>query len=163
MNLYIEIPPPWRHDDSNSLLRLECDVWNSERICWNIFLKFIPTTCTFKTSVMNTKRYIRLKGQFQCKNSEVYLSFMCFAAQNIEIFLQRFQFEWHMIHILCHSMVEMIWSNMTKLLKKKYLVLEDSSPTKAEDIISINSLRSEVSSIGFLLVLMTHKECTVYL
>ena len=55
-----------------------------------------------------------------------------------------------MIHMLCHSMVEMIWSNMTKFVNKKYLVLEDSSPKKAEDIISINSLRSEVSSTDFL-------------
>lgn len=37
-----------------------------------------------------------------------------------------------------------------KFINKKYLALEDSSPKKAEDIISINSLRSEVSSTGFL-------------
>ena len=51
---------------------------------------------------------------------------------------------------------------MTKFIKKKYIVLEDGYPKKAEDI-SINPLRSEVSSIDFLLVLMTVKECTVNL
>ena len=42
---------------------------------------------------------------------------------------------------------------------KRYVVLEDDSPKKAEDI-SIDPLRSDVSSIGFVLVLITFKECT---
>ena len=102
------------------------------------FLKFLPTTSTFKTSAMNTERYIWLKGRFQCKNSEAYLSFMCFAAQDFEAFLRRFQVEQPMIHMLYPSMVEIIWSIMTKFVKKKYLVLENGSPKKAEDITSIN-------------------------
>ena len=39
----------------------------------------------------------------------------------------------------------MIRSIMTKFIKKKYFVLEDDTPKKVEDIISINPLRSEVS------------------
>ena len=50
--------------------------------------------------------------------------------------------------MLCPSVVEMIWSNMTKFVKKKYVVFEDGFPKKGEDIISINPLGSEVSSTG---------------
>ena len=72
-----------------------------------------------------------------------------------------------MIHMLYPSMVEMIWYIITKFMKKRYVVLEakryvvleDDSPKKAEDI-SIDPLRSDVSSIGFVLVLITFKECT---
>ena len=119
------------------------------------FLKFLPTTSVFKTSVMNTDCYKRLKERFQCKNSEAYLSFMSFVTQDFETFLRRFQFEQPMIHMLYPSIVEMIRSIMTKFIKKKYLVLEDGSPKAAEDILSVNPLRSEVSSIDFLLVSMT--------
>ena len=37
MNLYTEVPLPWLQYDNNSLFRLNCDFWNSGRICWNIF------------------------------------------------------------------------------------------------------------------------------
>ena len=127
------------------------------------FLKFLPTTSMFKTFVMNTERYIRLKGRFQCKNSEAYFSYICFAAQEFEAFLRRFQFEQTMIYMLYPFMVEMIWSIMTKFIKKKCLVHEDGSPKRAEDSMSINPLISEVSSIDFLLVLITLKECIVNL
>ena len=86
---------------------------------------------------MKTERYKRLKEWFQCKTSEAYLSFMCFVAQDFEAFLRRFQFEQPMIHLLYPSMVEMIRSIMTKFIKKKYLVLEDGSPQKAEDILNL--------------------------
>ena len=94
------------------------------------FLKFLPTTPTFKASVTKTERYKRQKERFQCKTSEAYLSFMCFVAQDFEAFFRRFQFEQPMIHLLYPSMVEMIRSIMTKFIKKKYLVLEDGSPKK---------------------------------
>ena len=110
------------------------------------FLKFLPTTPAFKASVMKTECYKRLKERFQCKTSEVYLSFMYFVAQDFEAFLRRFQFEQPMIHLLYLSMVGMIWSIMTKFIKKKYLVLED------EDILSVDPLKSEVSSTDFILV-----------
>ena len=79
---------------------------------------------------------------------------MCFVAQDFEAFLRRFQFEQPMIHLLYPSMVEMIRSIMTKFIKKKYLVLEDGSPKKAEDILSVDTLKSEVSSTDFILVPM---------
>ena len=79
---------------------------------------------------------------------------MCFVAQDFEAFLWRFQFEQPMIHLLYPSMVEMIRSIMTKFIKKKYLVLEDGSPKKAEDILSVDTLKSEVSSTDFILVPM---------
>ena len=79
---------------------------------------------------------------------------MCFVAQDFEAFLQRFQFEQPMIHLLYPSMVEMIRSIMTKFIKKKYLVLEDGSPKKAEDNLSVDPLKSEVSSTDFILVPM---------
>ena len=60
----------------------------------------VSTTSSFKRSVMNTECYIRMKGRFQWKNTEAYLSFMCFAAQDFEAFLRRFQFELPMIHVL---------------------------------------------------------------
>ena len=58
--------------------RSECDVWNSGRICKNIFWSFFQQNPTFKASVMKTERYKRLKERFQCNTSEAYLSFMCF-------------------------------------------------------------------------------------
>ena len=59
-----------------------------------------------------------------------------------------------MIHLLHLSMVELIQSIMTKFIKKKYLVLEDGSPKKAEDIVSFDPLKSEVNSTDFILVPM---------
>ena len=118
------------------------------------FLKFLSTTPTFKASVMKTERYKRLKERFQCKTSEAYLSFMYFVAQDFEAFLRSFQFEQPMIHLLYLFMVEMIWSIMTKFIKKKYLVLEDGSPKNSEDILSVDPLKSEVSSTDFILVPM---------
>ena len=88
------------------------------------------------------------------QTSEAYLSFMCFVAQDFEVFLRRFQFELQMIHLLYPSVVEMIRSIMTKFIKKKYLVLEDGSPKKSEDILSVDPLKSEVSSTDFILVPM---------
>ena len=79
---------------------------------------------------------------------------MCFVAQDFEAFFRRFQFEQPMIHLLYPSMVEMIRSIMTKFIKKKYLVLEDGSLKKAEDILSVDPLKSEVSSTDFILVPM---------
>ena len=79
---------------------------------------------------------------------------MCFVAQDFEAFFRRFQFEQPMIHLLYPSMVEMIRSIMTKFIKKKYLVLEDGSPKKAEDNLSVDTLKSEVSSTDFILVPM---------
>ena len=79
---------------------------------------------------------------------------MCFVAQDFEAILRRFQFEQPMIHLLYPSMVEMIRSIMTKFTKKKYLVLEDGSLKKAEDILSVDPLKSEVSSTDFILVPM---------
>ena len=67
-----------------------------------------------------------------------------------------------MIHMLCPSMVKMIWHIITKFIKKRYLVLEDDCPRKVKNI-SVNPLRSEVSSVGFVLVLIIFKECTVNL
>ena len=52
-----------------------------------IFLKFLQATSTFKTSVINTSYTAEGTISTQCKNSEVYLSFMCLAAQDIEAFL----------------------------------------------------------------------------
>ena len=45
---------------------------------WNIY---------FQNICYKHKRHIRLKGQFQWKNSEACLSFICFAAQDFEVFL----------------------------------------------------------------------------
>ena len=118
------------------------------------FLKFLPTTPTFKASVMKTESCKRLKERFQCNTSEAYLSFMWFITQDFEAFLRRFQFEQPMIHLLYLSMVEMIRSIMTKFIKKKYLVLEDGSPKKAKDILSVDPLKSEVNSTDFILVPM---------
>ena len=109
---------------------------------------------------MKTERYKRLKEQFQCKTSETYLLFMCFVAQDFEVFLQRLQFEQQMIHLLYPSMVEIIRSIMTKFIKKKYLVLEDGSPKKAEGILSVDPLKSEVSSTDFILVPVMLQEYT---
>ena len=41
-----------------------------------------------------------------------------------------------------------------QIQKKKYLVLEDGSPKKAEDILSVDPLKSGVSSTDFILVPM---------
>ena len=166
MNIYKEIHPPWFHYDNNSLFRLECGLGQWQNLLEYI-LKFFPTISTFKTSVAKKKQYICLKEWFQYKNSEAYLSFMCFAVQDFEAIIWNFQFEQSMIHMLYPSMVEMIWYIITKFIKKTYVVLEgkryvvlvDDSPKKAEDI-SIDPLRSDISSIGFVLVLITFKECT---
>ena len=109
---------------------------------------------------MKTESCKRLKERFQCNTSEAYLSFMWFITQDFEAFLRRFQFEQPMIHLLYLSMVEMIWSIMTKFIKKKYLVLEDGSPKKAEDNLSVDTLKSEVSSTDFILVPMMLQEYT---
>ena len=109
---------------------------------------------------MKTESCKRLKERFQCNTSEAYLSFMWFITQDFEAFLRRFQFEQPMIHLLYLSMVEMIRSIMTKFIKKKYLVLEDGSPKNSEDILSVDPLKSEVSSTDFILVPMMLQEYT---
>ena len=45
---------------------------------WNIY---------FQNICYKHKRHILLKGRFQWKNSEACLSFLCFVAQDFEVFL----------------------------------------------------------------------------
>ena len=92
------------------------------------FMKFLPTTSTFKYTIEGTNRYIRIKDILQKSTSEAYLAFMCFANQDFESFLRRFQYEQPMIHMLYPAMVDMIRSIMVKFVKKKYLTKEDGSP-----------------------------------
>ena len=84
------------------------------------------------------RTHISLKGRFQCKNSEACLSLMCFAAQDFEALLRRFQFEQPMIQMLYPFMIEMIRSIMTKFIRKNILYLRMAPQRKLKINLSIH-------------------------
>ena len=114
-------------------------------------LKYFPTISTIVTLYMS-------EGKELWSLPVIYvLSYTRFWS-----FFRKFQFEQPMIYMLYPSTVEMIRYIITKFIKKRHIVLEDDSSKKAKDIF-IDSLRLEVSSVSFVLVLITFKECTVNL
>ena len=70
------------------------------------FLTFLPTQKNFKQEILPTiqkntkKRYKRIKAALENTTTQVYISFSSYVAQDFENFLQTFQANEPMIHML---------------------------------------------------------------
>ena len=82
----------------------------------------MPKQDDFHFLVEKTERFKKIKEHFKNITCKAYLSFMTFFAQDFEVFLQKFQYEQPMIHVLHPGMIEMIKTIMTNFVRKKYLV-----------------------------------------
>jgi hypothetical protein len=99
------------------------------------FLTFLPKQPGFKSSVAKTERYARLQLILRNPDSELYMAFMVFAAQDFDSFLKQFQYEQPMIHMLHPAMVDLIRKIMSRFVKAKYLKDESGSVHSSRDIL----------------------------
>ena len=67
----------------------------------------------------------------------MHITFMVFGSQNFEKFLQVFQYDQPIIHMLWSRMIELIWSLMSKYVSKGQL-LSQRAAKKPEEILDIN-------------------------
>ena len=67
----------------------------------------------------------------------MHITFMVFGSQNFEKFLQVFQYDQLIIHMLWSRMIELIWSLMSKYVSKGQL-LSQRAAKKPEEILDIN-------------------------
>lgn len=67
----------------------------------------------------------------------MHITFMVFGSQNFEKFLQVFQYDQSIIHMLWSRMIELIWSLMSKYVSKGQL-LSQRAAKKPEEILDID-------------------------
>ena len=91
-----------------------------------------------------TERFKKIKKHFKNITAKAYFSFMTFFAQDFEVFLQKFQYEQPMIHVLYLGMIEVIRTIMTKFIRKKYLVTDEGTAKPDEDLLKVNVLSEKM-------------------
>ena len=74
------------------------------------FLKFLPKTSTFKSTVRDAEWYKRIKEVLENETSVPYIAFIAFIANDFEIFLKTFQSMKSRIHIVYPEMSKLLTS-----------------------------------------------------
>lgn len=91
-----------KHVDTSQLsMKLACvrvlEQWDN--LC-EYFLTFLPTQKSFKREILPAMRYKRIKAALGNTATQAYISFCSHVAQDFENFLQTFQANEPMIHML---------------------------------------------------------------
>ena len=102
-------------------------------------MSFLPKQKGFKHS----EPYERIVGQLKRPDIEAYLVFMLFVSQDFESFLQFFQDDQPMIHMLWVKIVFLIRSLMSKCTAKKQFFTKDD-PKSDSDVHKIDPLDKKV-------------------
>ena len=102
------------------------------------FLKFLPKTSTFKSTVRDTERYKRIKEVLGNETSVPYIAFIAFIANDFKIFLKTFQSMKSRIHIVCPEISKLVTPLMSKFIKSKLLRDDSNNAKSVSNLLTLN-------------------------
>ena len=102
------------------------------------FLKFLPKTSTFKSTVRDTERCKRIKEVLENETSVPYIAFIAFIENDFEIFLKIFQSMKSRIHIVYPEMSTLLTSLKSKFTKSKLLRDDSNNAKSVSNLLTLN-------------------------
>ena len=133
-----------KHVDTKSLsMKLACvrvlEQWDN--LC-EYFLTFLPTQKSFKREILPTMLYKRIKAVLENTTTQAYISFCSYVAQDFENFLQTFQENEPMIHMLYPEIYKLLTNLMSKFIQKNIL-LQNSQENVGIDVLKVDNHKSK--------------------
>ena len=100
-------------------------------------MSFLPKTKEF-SKLKTSERYLRICNQLEDDMTEIYLSFCAFFIEDFESFLNQFQFDQPMIHVLYDGMFNLLTNLMKKFAKKKHIFESAEKFKSNEDLFNVD-------------------------
>ncbi|XP_065677645.1 uncharacterized protein LOC136092905 [Hydra vulgaris] len=117
-----------RHSSTRwvTLRRICSQILEQHKNLCKYYIKFLPTTTSFKSTFRDTERYKRITDILQNEILMPYISFIAFIANDFEIFLKTFQSIKPRIHLIYSEMSKLFVALMSKFIKTKLLYVNNN-------------------------------------
>ena len=106
------------------------------------FVTFLPTHKNFKREILPTMRYKRIKAALENTTTQGYISFCSHIAQDFENFLQTFQANESMVHMLYPEICKLLTNLMSKCIRKNILS-QNSQENVGIDVLKVENHKSK--------------------
>ena len=133
-----------KHVDTRWLsIKLGCvrvlEQWDN--LC-EYFVTFLPTQRNFKREILPTMQCKRIKAALENTTTQGYISFCSYVAQDFENFLQTFQVNEPMIHMLYPEICKLLTNLMSKFVRKNIL-FQSAHENICIDVLKVENHKSK--------------------